>query len=63
MNIIDLIIIFVILIFVGLGYYRGFFKVVMNLTEYILSIFLAIKFYPKFAQFLNEKFFLSNYQW
>lgn len=61
MNIIDFVIIFVILLFVGLGYYRGFFRVVMNLTEYILGFFLAFKFYPKFAEFLNEKFFLNDF--
>ena len=59
MNIIDFIIILVILLFTGLGYYRGFFRVVMNLLEYILSILLAWRFYPNFAQFLNEKFFLN----
>lgn len=61
MNIIDLIIIAVILICVGLGYYRGFFKVVMNLLEYILSIFLAFKFYPNFMSFLNEKLLLNDF--
>lgn len=61
MNIIDFVIIFVILFFMGLGYYRGFFRVVMNLTEYILGIFLAFKFYPKFAEFLNEKFFFNDF--
>lgn len=61
MNIIDFIIIVVILIFMGLGYYRGFFKVVMNLLEYILSIFLAYKFYPNFMNFLNEKFLLNDF--
>ncbi|MBE5812617.1 MAG: CvpA family protein [Clostridiales bacterium] len=61
MNIIDFIIIAVILICMGLGYYRGFFKVVMNLLEYILSIFLAFKFYPSFMNFLNEKFLLNEF--
>lgn len=61
MNIIDFVIIFVILLFVGLGYYRGFFRVVMNLTEYIFGFFLAFKFYPKFAEFLNEKFLLNDF--
>jgi len=61
MNIIDVIIIAVILICMGLGYYRGFFKVVMNLLEYILSFFLAFKFYPNFMKFLNERFFLNEF--
>lgn len=61
MNFIDAIIILVILACMGLGYYRGFFKVVMNLTEYILSIFLAYKFHPSFANFLNEKFMLNDF--
>ena len=61
MNVIDFIIIFIILSFMGLGYYRGFFKVVMNLVEYILSFFLAFKFYPNFAQLLNEKFLLNDF--
>jgi uncharacterized membrane protein required for colicin V production len=61
MNIVDFIIIGVILVFVGLGYYRGFFKVVMNLLEYILSIFLAVKFYPNFMNFLNERFYLNEF--
>lgn len=61
MNIIDFIIIAVILTCMGLGYYRGFFKVVMNLLEYILSIFLAFKFYPNFMNFLNEKFLLNDF--
>ena len=61
MNIIDLWIIIVLLLFMGLGYYRGFFKVVCNLMEFILSIFLAYKFYPNFANFLNEKFLLGDF--
>ena len=61
MNIIDFIIIIIILVFTGIGYYRGFFKVVMNLVEYILGIFLAWKFHPSFAEFLNEKFLLNDF--
>ena len=61
MNMIDFLIIFVILLFTGIGYYRGFFRVVCNLFEYILSIFLAYKFYPNFAFFLNEKFLLGDF--
>lgn len=61
MNIIDFLIIFIILVFMGIGYYRGFFRVVMNLLEYLLSIFLAWQFWPNFAQFLNDKFFLNDF--
>lgn len=61
MNIIDFIIIFVILSFMILGYYRGLFKVVINLIEYILSIFLAWKLTPVFVEFLNEKFLFSDF--
>lgn len=54
MNILDIIIIVIILLFVIKGYQTGLIRQIINLFGYIIAIFVAYKLYDDFAPYLEE---------
>lgn len=60
MNYIDLIIFAVIGISAVAGMYRGFVVAVLNIAGFFVSWLGALIFYPKLAQYLNQRFGLLN---
>ncbi len=62
MNILDIIIIVVLVIFMIKGYQSGLIKQTINLFGYIIAIFIAYKFYSDLAPYLEELIPLPSFE-
>lgn len=56
MNIVDGVIILILIFACYAGYKKGIFKILISIVGFFLSIYLAYKFSPNFALFLEERF-------
>lgn len=56
MNIVDGVIILILIYSCYAGYKKGIFKILISIFGFFLSIYLAYKFSPNFALFLEERF-------
>lgn len=62
MNILDIIIVVVTVVFMIKGYQAGLIKQVINLFGYVIAIFIAYKFYDDLAPYLEEIIPLPNFE-
>lgn len=58
MNIVDGVIILIVIYSCYSGYKKGFIKILISILSFFLSIYLAYKFSPNFALYLEERFSL-----
>lgn len=60
MNLVDLVIIFILIYFAFQGFTRGLIASVLNLITTIVSIFLAVVYYPSVGEFLAKNWQISQ---
>jgi len=61
MNYIDIIIIIILILYLFDGFRRGFISVSLEIAEFLLSVIVALKFYPNVAKYISTFFSIPTF--